>query len=97
MNDPSPRHWKGLLPHRPNVLVSAAAVFAGHACVLENENAVPHLRVIDLSTGKGKTVLHQPDPSRVPQVAGWSPDGRWILYTQLDQVGSNLVLVDNFQ
>jgi hypothetical protein len=26
-----------------------------------------------------------------------SPDGRWILYTQLDQVGSNLVLVENFQ
>jgi Tol biopolymer transport system component len=26
-----------------------------------------------------------------------SPDGRWILYTQLDQSGSNVVLVENFQ
>ena len=26
-----------------------------------------------------------------------SPDGRWIIYTQLDQAGSNLVLVDNFR
>ena len=26
-----------------------------------------------------------------------SPDERWILYTQIDQVGSNLVLVDNFR
>jgi hypothetical protein len=25
-----------------------------------------------------------------------SPDERWILYTQIDQAGSNLVLVDNF-
>jgi hypothetical protein len=26
-----------------------------------------------------------------------SPDERWILYTQFDQVGSNLVLVENFR
>ena len=26
-----------------------------------------------------------------------SLDGRWILYTQLDQAGSNLVLVENFR
>jgi hypothetical protein len=26
-----------------------------------------------------------------------SPDERWILYTQIDQAGSNLVLVDNFR
>jgi hypothetical protein len=32
---------------------------------------------------------------------GWgfaiSPDGRWILYTQVDQDDSNIMLVDNFQ
>jgi Tol biopolymer transport system component len=26
-----------------------------------------------------------------------SPDGRWILYTQVDQAGSDLILVDNFR
>jgi Tol biopolymer transport system component len=26
-----------------------------------------------------------------------SPDGQWIIYTQLDQAGSNLVLVENFE
>jgi hypothetical protein len=26
-----------------------------------------------------------------------SPDGRWMLYTQVDQNDSNIMLVDNFQ
>ena len=26
-----------------------------------------------------------------------SPDERWILYTQIDQAGSNLLLVENFR
>ena len=26
-----------------------------------------------------------------------SPDGRWILYTQLDQDGNDIMLVENFQ
>lgn len=38
------------------------------------------IQVLDVATGKVRTVLPQSDPARVPEVAGWSPDGRWILY-----------------
>jgi Tol biopolymer transport system component len=36
--------------------------------------------VLDVVTGRARTVLAQPDPRDTPEVAGWSPDGRWILY-----------------
>jgi len=36
--------------------------------------------VLDVATGKALTVFPQPDPARVPMVAGWSPDGQWVLY-----------------
>jgi len=38
------------------------------------------IQVLDLSTGKTRTALPEPDPARVPEVEGWSPDGRWVLY-----------------
>ncbi len=38
------------------------------------------IQVLDVATGKALTVFPQPDPARVPMVAGWSPDGQWVLY-----------------
>jgi dipeptidyl aminopeptidase/acylaminoacyl peptidase len=38
------------------------------------------IQVLDLATAGARTVLPVPDPAAVPEVAGWSPDGRWILY-----------------
>lgn len=38
------------------------------------------IQLIDPTTGKTRTILVQTDPVRVPEVAGWSPDGRWVLY-----------------
>lgn len=38
----------------------------------------------DTQVGRGSTALTV------------SPDGRWVLYTQLDQSGSNLMLAENY-
>jgi hypothetical protein len=38
------------------------------------------IQVLDVTTAEALTIFRQPDPARVPEVAGWSPDGQWILY-----------------
>jgi hypothetical protein len=38
------------------------------------------IQVVEVATAKAVTVFHQSDPGRVPEVAGWSPDGRWVLF-----------------
>ena len=38
------------------------------------------VQVLHLRRAKPLTVLPVSDPSAVPEVAGWSPDGRWVLY-----------------
>jgi dipeptidyl aminopeptidase/acylaminoacyl peptidase len=38
------------------------------------------VQVLDMATGRSRSVVDEPDPASVPRVAGWSPDGRWVLY-----------------
>ncbi|MDP9329079.1 MAG: lactonase family protein [Actinomycetota bacterium] len=38
------------------------------------------VQVLAVATGKAETVFHETDPARVPEVAGWTPDARWVLY-----------------
>jgi hypothetical protein len=42
------------------------------------------------------TAIERNPIARGPRLAV-SPDGRWILYDQLDQSGSDIMLVENFQ
>ena len=53
------------------------------------------LQYLDLSTGKSKTILTI--EKAVFLGLTLSPDEHWLLYSQVDQRGSDLMLVDNFR
>jgi len=52
------------------------------------------IRFVGLAGGTSRLVRK---PDKNASQPGLSPDGRWLLYTQIDgQSGSNLMLVENF-
>jgi Tol biopolymer transport system component len=53
------------------------------------------LQYFDFSTGRSKPILTLEKP--VSNFLSVSPDERWLLYTQTDQDGSDLMLVENFK
>ena len=55
------------------------------------------IRFFDFATGRATTIHSLPPGVRADQGLTVSPDGRSILYTQLDQFQSDLMLVENFR
>src|SRR4029434_380435 len=58
----------------------------------------PLVEFFNLTTGKTRkiTELEKPIATGIRGLAV-SPDGRWLLYTQIDQSGRDLMLVENFR
>ena len=60
----------------------------------------PALQFHDFRNRRSTMVYEFPEGTNLHNTGGTpisvSADGRWIIYTQLDQAGSNLVLVENF-
>jgi len=54
------------------------------------------LQYFDFSTGISKSILTIEKPT-AGSLLSVSPDERWLLYTQIDQGGSDLMLVENFR
>jgi Tol biopolymer transport system component/DNA-binding winged helix-turn-helix (wHTH) protein len=71
---------------------------AGIFFVPHDENAPPAIKFFNFAT---RQVTHIASPEKGPfwgpPGLAVSPDGRWILYTQLDQSGSDIMLVENFR
>jgi tricorn protease-like protein len=53
------------------------------------------LDFLDLSTMKVRPVLRSNRPAMLGLAI--SPDGRWLLYSQLDAFDADLILVENFR
>jgi Tol biopolymer transport system component len=53
------------------------------------------LKFFDFATGKTKLVVQTAKPSELGLAI--SPDKRWILFTQIEHLGSDLMLVENFR
>jgi Tol biopolymer transport system component/tRNA A-37 threonylcarbamoyl transferase component Bud32 len=53
------------------------------------------LKFLRFDTGEISEVMEVPPPTGGPSI-DISPDGQWLLYSQTDEVGSDLMLVENF-
>jgi hypothetical protein len=73
-------------PGRGSSALLAAGSGVGHLAfspdgrLLAVDRAGQGIQVLDVAGGQARTVFPQPDAARVPEMAGWSKDGRWILY-----------------
>jgi oligopeptidase B len=59
--DPRRAAWKELVPHRDDVMIEEHHLFKDFMVTEEREDALPHLSVLDLKTGKSHRV-DQPEP-----------------------------------
>ncbi len=59
---PGREGWQEVLPHRPDVMLEGVDLFRDHAVVFEREDGLPHIRVIDLRSGRWHRVSF-PEPA----------------------------------
>jgi Tol biopolymer transport system component len=100
--DPSSGLWKMPLRGGEESQVLPSVMWDAFSLVKEGIYFIPEpqfpkssIQFLSFVTGKVKTVA----PMSGPYFGGFSvsPDGRFLLFSQLDDVGSDLMLVENFR
>jgi Tol biopolymer transport system component len=61
----------------------------------ESDGQLSNLQFLDFKTGRIKIIAHIPKPVQTGLTI--SPDGRTLLYSQIDQDGSEIMLAENFR
>ncbi|MGF1536432.1 MAG: S9 family peptidase [Elainellaceae cyanobacterium] len=59
---PGKAHWREVIPHREDVMLSDIDVFADHLVIYEREGGLPTIRVQKLSTGDERAIAF-PEPT----------------------------------
>jgi hypothetical protein len=54
--------------------------FAPDGQMVAIDRAGTGIQILTMTKGRSRTIFNQSDPSLVPELAGWSPDGRWVLF-----------------
>lgn len=80
---------KGIKSYR-NFVVGRRAIYYAHSAAGRDS-----IHAHDLSTGRSKVVLEL--PGRTASGLSLSPDDRYLLYSQVDDEGSELMRADNFR
>ena len=63
-----------------------------------NPNGKPEVDFLDLRTSRVRRI-YAPDkpPAQWGGGLSVSPDGKWLVYSRVDEIASDLMLVENFQ
>ena len=83
--------------HTPNFSVTPQGIYFIQAPGTDEPGWSFLIRFFDFATGRATTIHSLPSGVRAAQGLTVSPDGRSILYTQVDQSQSDLMLVENFR
>ena len=67
--NPDPKHWKTLVPHRPQVMLDGFDLFKGFLVVSEKAEGLNRFRIQDLKTRAWRTVSF-PEPVYAASMAG---------------------------
>src|SRR5262249_15434419 len=78
-----------------SVIFSAFAVTQNGIYFISERGSQAGLMYFSFSTGISKAILTIEKPTHMGLAV--SPDEQWLLYSQVDQSGSDLVLVENFR
>jgi oligopeptidase B len=81
LDDPSPEHWRDVVPHRPGCLIIAATTFSGHIVRLERDAGLPRIVIRNRSDGAEHVIAFDEQAYSLGLSAGYEYDTPILRFT----------------